>query len=345
MAFWSSAPHAAEKAEMLELSAAQIKGLALKFVAAETSGEYLVATLPALIAPPPGARIAVAATFPGTVLQTLAVEGDAVKKGQPLAVIASREILTLAADLAGARARFAAASANAKRQLALSAEGIVSGARAEEAEVAYQQARAELDEKSRMLAAVNADGAKGAYTLVAPLDGVVASAKLEAGAPVDGMVAAFVVDATDRYEVQAQIPERLIGTIAAGMRVVVDGKIEATVTSVGKVLQPETRSAALKAAIVKPAIVKGGGLVAGRTVSAAVYANAAAGAVSVPRAALTEIGDDTVVFVRAEGGVSARKVSAGSASAARVVVLSGLEAGEEVAVTGLSELKSLALAK
>ncbi|MGE3475787.1 MAG: efflux RND transporter periplasmic adaptor subunit [Rhodospirillaceae bacterium] len=340
VALWGGAPRAAEKADLLELSAAQVKGLALKFVAAEKADAYLVGTVPAIIAPPPDARIAVAATFPGTVLQTLAVEGDAVKKGQPLAIIASREILTLSAELAGARARLSAAGANAKRQSTLSEEGIVSGARAEEADAVHQQARAEVDEKSRMLAAVNADGVKGTYTLSAPLDGVVAVSRLETGAPVDGMAPAFVVDATDRYEIQAQVPERLIGKIEPGMRVVVDGKIEAKVTSVGKVLNPGTRSAALKAAV-----AKGTELVAGRTASAAIYANSKTAAVSVPRAAVTELGDGTFVFVRAEGGVLVRKVEATTAAGAQIVILSGLRAGEDVAVNSLSELKSLALAK
>lgn len=339
LALWSTAPHAAEDG-LIELTPAQVQGLALKFAKAEKAETYLVATLPAMIVPPPGARVAVAATFPGTVLQTLAVEGDAVKRGQPLAVIASREILTLSADLAGARAQLAATRANAKRQATLSEEGIVAGARAEEAEAAHQQARAEVDEKSRMLAAVNADGAKGTYTLTAPLDGTVASAKLETGAPVDGMAAAFVVDAGNRYEVQAQVPERLIGRIAPGMRVLVDGKIEAKVTSVGKVLQPETRSAAMKASI-----SKGDGLVAGRTASAAVYAEASNGAVKVPRGAVAELEGASVVFVRAEGGVLTRQVEAAAPGGTETVILSGLNAGEEVAVSNLSELKSLALAK
>lgn len=340
LSLWSAAPQAAEVAELLELTPAQVQGLALKFAAAQKADDYLIATLPAVIAPPPGARVAVAATFPGTVLQTLAVEGDTVKRGQPLAIIASREILTLSADLTGARAQLAAADANAKRQATLRDEGIVAGARAEEAEAVHQQARAEVDEKSRMLSAVNADGAKGTYTLTAPLDGTVASAKLETGAPVDGMAAAFVVDAADRYEVQTQVPERLIGQITPGMRVLVDGKVEAKVTSVGKVLQPETRSAALKASI-----ASGTPLVAGRTASAAIYANAASGAVKVPRGALAEIEGESVVFIKTEGGVFARKVKAAPMGGNDAVILSGVKPGEEVAVSSLSELKSLALAK
>lgn len=342
-AFFSAGAGAADapaQADLIELNPAQMQGLALQFTAAKETGEYLIATLPAVIAPPPNARVAVAATFPGIVLQTLAVEGDTVRRGQPLATIASREILTLSADLASARARLAVATANAERQDTLSKEGIVAGARAEEAGAALQEARAEMNEKSRVLDAVNADGAKGTYTLTAPIDGTVASSKIETGEPVDGMTAAFVVDAVDSYEVQAQVPERLVGKIAPGMRVAVDGNIAAKVTSVGKVVQPGTRSAAMKAAI-----SKGAGLVAGRTTMAAVYAPASAGAVKVPRGAVAEIDGESVVFTRADGGVAVRKVTTAPVTGDEAVILSGLKAGEEVAVSNLSELKSLALAK
>lgn len=337
---YESRAAASDLPDLVELTPGQIEGLQLRFVTAEATRTYLLATLPAVIAPPPNARVAVAATFSGVVLQVQAVEGDMVRKGQALATIASREILTLGADAARARADLAVAQANAERQAKLSAEGIVAGARAEEAEAVLRAAQAEVNETSRMLDAVSADGVKGTYTLTAPIDGVVAASKIEAGAPIDGMIAAFVVDATDRYEVQAQIPERLVGRIEAGMRVVVDGVVEARVTSAGRVIQPETRAAALKAAI-----EKGTGLVAGRTTMASVYATAPDGAVRVPRAAVVEMEGATFVFARVQGGLAARKVETASAVGDQIVILSGLKAGETVAVSNLSELKSLALAE
>lgn len=325
---------------LVELSPGQIEGLQLRFVAAQATRTYLLATLPAVIAPPPNARVAVAATFPGVVLQVQAVEGDLVRKGQALATIASREILTLGADATRARADLAVAQANAERQAKLSAEGIVAGARAEEAEAALRAAQAEVNETSRMLDAVSADGVKGTYTLTAPIDGVVAAAKIETGEPIDGMTAAFVVDAADRYEVQAQIPERLVGRIETGMRVVVDGSVEARVTSAGRVIQSETRSAGLKAAI-----ENGTGLVAGRTTMASVYGTAPEGAVRVPRAAVVQMSGAEFVFARVQGGLAVRKVETASAVGDQLVILSGLTAGENVAVSNLSELKSLALAE
>lgn len=329
-----------ESINRLEVEGAQIKGLGLQFAAATAAKEYLLALLPGVIAPPPNARVAVAATFPGTVIQTMVAEGERVRRSQVLAVIASREIITLSADLAQAKARLAAAQSNAGRQKQLSQEGIVAGARAEEAESELTQAQAEFDQKSRILSAVNADGAKGTYALTAPMDGVVARAQIQAGEPIEGMVAPYIVDAADRYEVQAQIPERLVGKIAAGMRVEIGGGIAAKVTSAGTTIQADTRSASLKAAI-----APGSGLVAGRTIMAAVFASAPAGAVAVPRAAIADIGGVTVAFAQENGGISVRKVTTVGMSGDQAVVTAGLKLGEQVAVSALSELKSLALTK
>jgi cobalt-zinc-cadmium efflux system membrane fusion protein len=46
------------------------------------ASEVPLADLPVTIAPPPNARVAVAATLPGTVLRTLVVEGDACRAGR-----------------------------------------------------------------------------------------------------------------------------------------------------------------------------------------------------------------------------------------------------------------------
>lgn len=325
------------------MSPAQIEALGLRLVRATPATDYLIATVPAVIAPPPNARVAVAATFPGTVLQTLAQEGDAVRRGQPLAVIASKEILSQGAEAAQARARLAVAEAAARRMARLGAEGIVAGARVDEAEADYEQAKADASAKIRILADVGADAGKGTYTLRAPIDGVVATARIEAGRPVESMSAPFVIDAVGRYEVEAQVPERLVGKIAPGMVARIGAgadAIEAEVTSVGTVVQPETRSVTLKAAV-KP----GAAMVAGRTAMVTLHARAPKGAVELPAAAVIDLAGSAVTFVQEKGGFAIRRVTTGGTSGGTVVVLSGVGPGEEVAASGLSELKSMALAR
>ncbi len=335
LALWTGQALAAQA--KIDLRPGQIASLGIRTAMAESATDYLLATLPAVIAPPPNARVAVAATFPGTVQQTLAVEGEMVKKGQALAVIASREVMQESAGLAQARAKLAVAESNAARQRRLGAEGIVAGARVDEAEAELAQAKADAAAKAAILAAVGAEG--GTYTLRAPIDGVVASAHIETGHPVDTANAPFVVDAVGSHEIEAQVPERLVGKIAPGMRVTV-GALEAKVTSVGSVIQADTRSAALKARI-----APNSGAVAGRTVLANVFAPAPAGAVRLPKAALTDLNGAPVVFVQTGGDFLVRPVTTAGAGGAEIVILSGVAPGEAVVTAGLSELKSIALAK
>jgi hypothetical protein len=91
----------------------------------------------------------------------------------------------------------------------------------------------------------------------------VTKADIQAGMPLDGTTAPFVIDAAGRYEATGQVPERLIGQIRPGMtvRLVYRGEWQrrGTVTAVGNAIDPATRSAMLKAQL--PASP---GLVAGR---------------------------------------------------------------------------------
>lgn len=327
----------------MAITSAQIDALGLRLVKAAPAKDYLIAAVPGVIAPPPNARVAVAATFPGTVLQSMVQEGDTVRRGQLLAVIASKEILSQGAEAARARARLGVAAAAAGRMARLGAEGIVAGARVDEANAEHDQARADAAAKSRILEDVGADPVKGTYMLRAPIDGVVAVARIEAGRPVDAMSTPFVVDAVGRYEVEAQVPERLVGRIAPGMPVRIGvgaDAILAEVTSVGTVIQPETRSVTLKAAI-----APGAAVVTGRAAMVTVHAAAPAGAVELPGTAIIDVAGAPSAFVQDRDGFVIRKVTVAGTPGATVVVTSGVTAGEVAAVTGLSELKSMALSK
>src|SRR5690606_38022834 len=108
-------------------------------------------TLPGVVTPPPQGRVAVTAPFAGVVRQSLVMEGQSVAKGQRLAVVQSREVLSLGADLARARARLGVARQAATRSETLAREGVIAGARAEEAAAALREAEVEVSEKTRLL--------------------------------------------------------------------------------------------------------------------------------------------------------------------------------------------------
>lgn len=323
----------------LAVSAAQIAALGIKLVPAAAADLAPIATLPAVVLPPPGARVAVTAEFAGIVVQTHVMEGESVKSGQALATIKSHDALAHVTELKHARARLRVAELNAKRLTQLNAEGVVSGARADLAAAELEEARADVAEKEHVLHIASAD-ATGLYTLKAPIDGRVTKAAGQAGEPVEAMSAPYVVDAADRYAIEAQLPERLIGDVTPGMIVRLDDGATATVTSVGAVIDAETRSAVLKAALETPK-----GVVAGKTMTITLFGPAPAGAVSVPAAAVTTLSGADVAFVQAPDGFAIRPVTAAGSAGGQTIVLAGLKAGDAVAASSVSELKALALSQ
>ena len=333
------ANRAATASDTLAVDAAKARILGIELGPVAAAQEAPIAELPATIAPPPNSRVAVAATLPGTVQRTFAVEGDRVLRGQPLAVIVSRDVLTIGADLARANARLGVSQASAARLSRLSREGVIAAARADEAQALAAEARADVAENSRILRLVGGSGGSGTYTLSAPISGRVTRADIAVGNPVDGMTAPFVIDAEGQYEVTAQLPERLIGQVRPGMTVRL-GELAGKITAVGSVIDPATRSASLKASL-----PSGPGIVAGRAATVSIFGPAPAGAVVVPAGAVTTINGADVVFVAASGGYALRKVTASGISAGMALVTSGLKPGDRIVVKGTSALKALFLAR
>ena len=145
-----SSPEAGKAAPgVLPVDRRQAAQLGIRLAPALTASEAPIAVIPAVIQPPANARGAVAATFPGVVMRTLVVEGDTVRQGQPLAVISSRDVLTMGADLTRANARAGVARSNAARLSQLAREGIIAGARADEAHALAAEAGADVAEKAR----------------------------------------------------------------------------------------------------------------------------------------------------------------------------------------------------
>lgn len=323
---------------IIPLSADNIARLGLKFAPATDATEAPIATVPTIIAPPPNARVAVAATFPGVVTRILVVEGQEVARGQALAIVSSRDILSMGADISRAHARLRVAQSGANRLSQLEREGVVAGARADEARAVLSEARTDMSEKSRILAMVNGSGASGSYTLTAPIAGKVTSATIHAGSVVDGTTAPYVIDAAGQYEAQAQLPERLAGQVRPGMIVALGDTLRGTVTSVGSTIDPTTRSVTLKAKL--PA---GPGTLSGRATSLSLFGPAPADAVTIAQSAVVTVADGEAVFVRTGKGVEVRKVRSAGKNGDRILILSGLKPGELVVIAGTSALKPMAM--
>lgn len=339
---WQGEPVAEEKAAKAKLgtlSTDQVTRMGVMVEAAVPATSAELGSVPGTVTLPPEARVAVTAPFAGSVVRLFVVNGQAVTKGQPLAIVRSIEPVQYGAALARGQAQLAVAQANAVRTGQLAREGIIAGARADEAQAALREAQVVVSENRRILAQTGA-GAGGEITLRAPITGRLAVVNVQTGGPVDGLTAPFVVENTASFMLDLQIPERLAGEVHPGMSVSLPGAagqpINGSIISVGSSIDSATRSVIAKARIGADPL-----LVSGKTVMATLNGSRIFTGVSVPAVAVIQIDGKDVVFVSSRTGFAVRPVTIAGRSADRITLSAGLEAGEQVATSGLAELKVL----
>jgi cobalt-zinc-cadmium efflux system membrane fusion protein len=219
----------------------------------------------------------------------------------------------------------------------LAREGVVAGARADSAIAADAEAAIDSREARRLLARAGADG-DGMVRLLAPITGRVAAMAIEAGSPVDGMSAPFVIEADGSRWLALQLPERLAGSVRPGMAVLTSDGRRGRLETVAGAIDPATRSFAARARLDDG----GPGLIGGRLLGIELVGPAPAGAVAVPAAAVIHENGADRVFVRTAAGFVMRQVSRAASSGDLAVIIAGLQAGDQVATSNLPELRATA---
>jgi cobalt-zinc-cadmium efflux system membrane fusion protein len=322
----------------IPLTSPQIRELEIETSNAKPAYVEPVAFLPAVVVPPLGGRIAVAAPYAGTVIATTVLPGQFVQKGEPLATIASRDLIEAQSRVKQAEAELQAAEAVARRNRTLVNQHIGNPTRAEEAEAHVEKIRAMVSETKRLVGlsniAVNSDAS---YSIMAPSAGRVVETRVVPGGSLEAMAAAVILDTTDELWIKAQVPAGLIAKIRPGDRVQVTDGPAGTVLSVGGSLDPITRSAILFAALQRSPK-----LVAGQMVTVAVQQPAENGSLEVPSTAVVWMNGRTVVFVKVSNGFAPREVQVRGRTADSATVQGNLKPDEKVAFTGLAQLEKLA---
>ncbi len=324
------------EADPVAPAAAPVRAMQPQTALAVAAVNAPLGTVPATVSLPPAARVAVTAPFAGSVQRIHVLEGQDVQAGQLLATVVSRDALSLASSRARADARVSLAQANAARIGQLAAEGVIAGARADEARAALREAQVDRAEAARILARGGAS-ADGIVQLRAPIAGRVSRVSIETGGPLDGMTAPFVIDGHNRYALDLQLPERLAGQVRPGMAVLLPGGARGEILSVAPGLDPATRSVNAIARIGAAP-----GLLAGGSLSVVVLGDANSSAVAVPAAAVARVDGRDVVFVRGKDGFQPVPIVLGGSANGVATILEGLAVGTTVAVSNLPELKSQA---
>lgn len=316
----------------IRLSPDQARALGLRTSPLQAVAARPVATAPGAFAPRPQARQAVSPAFSGVVSRVLVVEGQAVRSGQTLAVMTSREAALAAADRGQAVADLKVAEAEASRSRKLVEAGVAAGSRLEQAEARLQAAKVLASSRSSAGAGASASGQ---YALKAPFSGRVAAVQAQAGEGLQALATAFVVDREGPIQVQANLPAAFAGQVRPGDAARVEGA-PAKVVAVGSVIDPKTRSITLRVETdARP------GFIPGRATTVELLAQGQ-GLLEIPRSAVVRVSGKPSVFVASGESFRPVPVEVTAWSGDRAVLRAPLKAGVQVAVAGVSELQSQA---
>ena len=281
----------------------------------------------------------------GTVAEARKNLGDKVEKGEVMALIESREMAEAIADFLAAKRSEDLARTTFTREKNLWEKKITAEQDYLNAQNAQQEAKIRLDLARQKLQALGHDGTQVSNTnsrfheLRAPISGRVINRDLTLGEYVDTSRAAYTV--ADLGTVWAEI-----ALSSADLPFVREG-LDATVTgnggkSTGKLiflspaLSPDTRTA--------KAIIEidnhDGTWRAGSFATARIATSAEDLPIVVPKSAVQTIDGKTSVFVRIAEGFEKRDIVTGREDSQRTEIITGLAAGEKIAVSNTFTLKA-----
>ncbi|MDH4549151.1 efflux RND transporter periplasmic adaptor subunit [Pseudomonas sp. BN607] len=278
---------------------------------------------------------------PGVVEAVQAELGQAVTRGQVLAVIASQQISDLRSEQQAAQRRLEMARLTFQREQQLWQERISAEQDYLQARQALQEAEIAFANARQKVAAVGPAGAGNRYELRAPFDAVVVEKHLSVGEVVDETSNAFTLSDLRRVWATFAVAPRDLDKVVTGREVTVNApdlgaRVEGKVNYVGSLLGEQNRAATVRATLANPS----GAWRPGLFVNVAVSVERFNAAVAVPENALQTWEEQTVVFARTEEGFEARPVQTGRRDAGQVEITSGLAAGTQVAAAGSFVLKS-----
>ncbi|HTS79967.1 MAG TPA: efflux RND transporter periplasmic adaptor subunit [Myxococcaceae bacterium] len=243
----------------------------------------------------------------GRITQVLASPGERVKKGTPLAIIASPDAGSALADLAKAKADLEAASRDLRRQKELYEAHAGSQKDYEAAVDTEQRSRAEFERaraRARLFHVADGDVVTQEFTLRAPIDGEVVSRTANPGVDVQGQLAGgntvelFTIGELDRVYVLADVHELDLSSFRKGdeMRIRVvsypDRVFVGRVDWISAALDPQTRTARVRCVLDNPE----------RLLKPEMYASLEmhidrGRQVAVPKGAVIHLQNTTLVFV------------------------------------------------
>jgi RND family efflux transporter MFP subunit len=278
----------------------------------------------------------------GKIIERKAEVGSLVKKGQLLARLDATDTnlsaQAAAADVRSAEASFALAQAEVERQRTLFNKKFISASALDMREAELKTSAARL-QQVKAQAAVS--GNQSRYTaLLADRDGVVTQIHAEPGQVVEaGAMIAQIVD-TKQIEVLVAVPESKMAKLKVGDKVAIKLWADRAKTYLGHVREVSPAAdSATRAFDVRVAITDADAAVKLGMTAGVRFAENEVNEITIPSTALTQINGQNIVWVIDKNNIAnPREVKTGQFTEAGVVIKSGLQANEMVAIAGVHTL-------
>lgn len=289
----------------------------------------------------------------GMVTELLAVENEAVQKGQVLARLRSNSLGQAQAGYLEALARFELARAERTRIEGLWKDGIVAESRWLTVDSEFKSARATLDARRRLLSLAGLSDRQiqalakkpdrlAEFELTSPIDGMVTGVEIEAGQLISAGQAAFHVDDLSSLWAEVRIPVADLPQIKPGTGAVVrvqaspgqdyGGRLESLAGEVDR------QSQTLGGRIV---VDNPDGRLRPGMYAAVTLTGVASRGLMVPASAVFRIGEQAYLFkVLSPRRYAPVPVEIGAGADGWIAVRRGIEANVEIVSGGVAELKS-----
>lgn len=273
--------------------------------------------------------VVIAPEIAGRVASIRFREGEAVKAGD---VLVELDATMLQAELDKVRSDVALAQANQERALTLAKQGSGTHRARDEAQAAYQAARANL-----ALAEARLDKA----TLKAPLSGVVGLRTVSAGAYVTPGERLVELVQVDPLKVDFRVPELEVAQLRVGQPILVAAdavpgqSFQGKVYAIDPIVDVNGRAIRLRAQVPNP----DGKLSPGFFARIRIVVEQRQDAVLVPESAIFPLGGKTLVYRLVDGRAVQTEVVLGQRRPGQVEVRKGLAAGDTVIRAGQQRLR------
>ncbi|MFH5884640.1 efflux RND transporter periplasmic adaptor subunit [Halalkalibaculum sp. DA3122] len=348
------------QAEVVRLSEQQAENLNIRTYSVEQEEVTFTIDAPGQVFAAPQRISVVSAPINGRISNIYVHEGERVERGDPLLDLESLEFANLAADYLEARAEITYQQQQVERLKVLTEENISPRRTLERAQADLFRAQAKQSAAQARLRAVGIteqtirqwDPATpdpvARLTIYAPIGGVLNQHLIELGESVNAYEE--LLDIIDNTEVlvrgfvsPADAPFLKVGSQLVITERSADGipqshMLDATVTSINPALDETNKSIVLNS-IVK---TENGWPIVGQNVRLRYSAQPGNDAISIPMSAIQFDGSDATVYVqRSALEYQKRVVSIQRMTQDHAIIGSGLEAGENIAVTQVFSLKAL----